>query len=249
MAGSAWDFKTDDTRAEETVNVFVIYCEDEVSEPCYFESFESEALRINVIGNQRSGHKNLQYTVTKCIEAGYMEFAEGSYRLKNMITENLWCVYDRDLENVDLTQIQRENNTGWSLAIQNGLNAGLKVAWSNDAFELWVLLHFEDITPAEAQHRNFIYDRLTDIFKNLTPTTDSLKRFTTHSHFSYKGAFKKRSSFEEFVLPELKKRTADALLRATKLAAHYSNETTFHERNPCTMVHTLVTELLANGGK
>ena len=35
MAGSAWDFKTDDTRAEETVNVFVIYCEDEVNEPCY----------------------------------------------------------------------------------------------------------------------------------------------------------------------------------------------------------------------
>lgn len=249
MADNPWDLKTDDTRAEETVNIFVIYCEDDVSEPVYFNSFASDTLRVNAIGNQRAGHLNLQSTVAKCMEAGYMEYTAVGYRLKNMVTENLWCVYDRDLESTDPARILPENNTGWTIAIQNALDAGLKVAWSNDAFELWILLHFEDITPTQAQHRDDVYERLTEIFKSLQPGSDALKAYCSHEFFNYKGAMKKKRGFLEFVLPEVKSRTAIAIQRAVALAAAYSGDMPFHDRNPCTMVHTLVSDLLANGGK
>lgn len=249
MAENPWDIKTDDTRAEETVNVFVIYCEDDVSEPIYFNSFASDVLRVHAIGNQRSGHLNLQATVAKCMAAGYMEFTSNDgYRPKNMITENLWCVYDRDLEHTDLTQIDPEKNAGWSVAIVSATKLGLKVAWSNDAFELWILLHFENIAPAQAQHRNYIYERLTEIFKTIIPGTPQLKAFTAHQQFNYKGGFKRKSAFEEFVLPELKSRTAIAIERAVELAAAYNDTTQYHDCNPCTMVHLLVKDLLANGG-
>lgn len=248
MVVSAWDIKTDDARTVETVNVFVIYCEDEVNEPLYFSSFASETLRVNAIGNQRAGHLNLQATVAKCMEAGYMEYTTVGYRLKNMVTENLWCVYDRDLESPDLTKILADNNTGWTLAINNAFTAGLKVAWSNDVFELWILLHFEEIAPAMAQHRDYIYDRLTQIFKNLD-TGSNLKAFTAHEQFNYKGAMKKKNAFLEFVLPEIKSRTAIAIERAKVLAAAYPQATEFHQCNPCTMVHLLVNDLLANGGQ
>lgn len=249
MTVAPWDIKTDDARAAETVNVFVIYCEDSVSEPIYFSSFASETLRVNAIGNQRAGHLNLQATVAKCMEAGYMEYTKVGYRLKNMITENLWCVYDRDLENTDLVQILPENNIGWTLAIANAVNAGLKVAWSNDTFELWILLHFEEITPAQARHRDYIYDRLTEIFRNLDPGTNELKAFSAHQFFNYQGAMKKKGAFLEFVLPEIKSRTTIAIERARALAAAYPETTEFHECNPCTMVYLLVTDLLANGGR
>ena len=249
MTDQPWNLKTTDEREEETVNLFVIFCEDKVSEPEYFNSFASDTLRISARGDQRAGYHNVGATVKSCVEAGYMEFSIDGYRLKNMVTENLWCVYDRDLENQDLTQIDHQDNVEWDLAIQTATRSGLKVAWSNDAFELWVLLHFENILPAQAQHRNYIYERLTDIFKNLEPGTAALKVFTAHQKFNYKGAFKKKSSFEEFVLPELKGRTAMAIERATTLAAAYGEDTAYHERNPCTMVFQLVQDLLTNGGK
>jgi len=250
MAENPWDLRTDDSRSEETVNLFVIFCEDDVSEPIYFSSFASERLRINAIGNQRGGHLNLQATIAKCMESGYMEFtAPDGYRLKNMVTEHLWCVYDRDLESTDLKQIDPEKNVGWSMAIIAAQKSGVKVAWSNDAFELWILLHFESISARQAQHRNYIYERLTDIFRNLAPASEELKKFTGHAHYNYKGAFKRKGLFEEFVLPELKSRTAIAIERAVALAAEYSEMTEFHDRNPCTMVYQLVKDLLANGGR
>lgn len=250
MAGNSWDIKTNDTRSEEAINLFIIFCEDDVSEPTYFNSFATEILRVSSIGNQKSGHQNLQATITKCMESGYMEFSvtEG-YRLKNMVTEHLWCVYDRDLENTDLSQIDPQKSVGWSAAIVMANKAGLKVAWSNDAFELWILLHFETITPKQVRHRDYIYDRLTHIFKTLSSAAVPLKEFTGHKHFNYKGAFKRKSLFLEFVLPELKKRTGIAIERAMQLAAEYGENTEFHDQNPCTMVHLLVKDLLAYGGE
>jgi len=205
-------------------------------------------LIVNAKGNKRSGKLNLEETVKDCLDAGYMEFLSDGYHIKNMVTENLWCVYDRDFEKKDLGSIDRGDNIAWDIAIQSAQRTGLNVAWSNDAFELWVLLHFESVTPAQAQHRDLVYDRLTEVFKSLDPVSAELKAFTSHQHFNYKGAFKRRSPFEEFVLPELRKRTVDAIQRASTLAAAYSENMPFHSRNPCTMVHVLIQDMLANGG-
>lgn len=133
MTVEPWDIKTDDLRAAETINVFVIFCGDAVSEPAYFNSFASENLKINAKGNKRGGRFNVIATIQDCIDAGYMEFSEDGYRLKNMVTENLWCVYDRDFENTDLTQIKDSDNIDWNLSIQAAQKSGLKVGWSNDA--------------------------------------------------------------------------------------------------------------------
>lgn len=247
MAVDPWDIKTDDSRQEDTVNVFVIFCEDAVSEPSYFNSFATDQLRINARGNYRSARLNLGATVKDCLEDGYMEFTSAGYQLKNMVTENLWCVYDRDLENSDLTMITEENNLQWSLAIQTAQKAGLKLAWSNDAFELWILLHFEDIDPNTAQHRDYIYNRLTEVFKTMADASDTLKSFTAYEHFNYKGGMKRKSTFEEFVLPQLKSRTEIAIERAKNLADKFGDAMPYHQRNPCTQVYLLVQDLLANG--
>lgn len=55
--------------------------------------------------------------------------------------EKIWLVYDKDdfpEDNFDNTQIAVENR-------KDSLNK-IKVAWSNESFELWILWHFQDYT-------------------------------------------------------------------------------------------------------
>ncbi|SDF60993.1 RloB family protein [Chitinophaga filiformis] len=250
MAGhiNPWDVKTDDARKEDTINLYIIFCEDAVSEPVYFRSFQNDNLKINAIPNQRKGKLNLEATVTQCKKDGLIEFAENGYRIKDDRTENIWCVYDRDFEHADLAMVQPAKNTAWDLAIQTASTAGLKLAWSNDAFELWILLHFEEIAPGQPVHRDYIYERLTEIFKAIQPRDAALDAIIKHPKFGYKDSFKHLNAFYTHILPLLKGKTNEALHRAATLAAYHNGNTTFYERNPCTLVHTLVTELLANGG-
>lgn len=242
MKEESWDIQQNDSRTPDTTIVFIIFCEDAVSEPIYFRSFQNENVKVNAIPNQRKGKLNLMATVQQCVSDGLIIFDDG-YRLADGVTENIWCVYDRDFENTDLSLVKPEHNVEWDISIQTALSAGLKIAWSNDAFELWVLLHFEDITPGQAMHRNFVYERLTEIFKVIQPRTAALDEITTHQMFNYKYGFKTNQNFITFVLPILKQNTQQALERAKKLTDGYNSGHPFHERNPCTMVYQLTQAL------
>jgi len=239
-----WDEITSDERIPDTQTVFIVFCEDSVSEPYYLRSFQHDGLKVNAIPNQRKGKLNLNATVSQCVEDGLMVFNDG-YSIKEGITQEIWCVYDRDAENEDLSQVNPHHSTEWDLAIQTAKKAGLQIAWSNDAFELWILLHFEDIAPGNAVHRNFIYERLTAVLKDIKPQTEEFAVITSKDTFYYKHAFKGTYNFITFMLPLLKERTQDAIQRAEKLATHYDNSTPYHNRNPYTLVYQLITKLLA----
>ncbi|MBW8683323.1 RloB family protein [Chitinophaga rhizophila] len=248
MAQNPWDIKTNDERPSETINVFIIFCEDAVSEPEYFRSFQTDKLKVNPIGNARWGKLNLYETIKQCLADGLMEFKADAYRIKEGVTDNIWCVYDRDANNKDLDLVTEEKKIPWSVSIQTATETGLNIAWSNDAFELWILLHFEDIEPGKPVHRDYIYQRLTEIFKIIQPRSPELDELTGNPQFYYKYGFKRLKYFADHVLSKMKPLTPVAIERAEKLAAYYQNDIPFHERNPCTMVHLLVKELMANDG-
>ncbi len=46
-----WDIKTNDERESDTIVNFVIFCEDSVSEPVYFNYFETDKIKVNCIKN------------------------------------------------------------------------------------------------------------------------------------------------------------------------------------------------------
>ena len=128
---------------------------------------------------------------------------------------------------------------------------GIKVAWSNDAFELWILLHFNEINPdlPENKLRKTYYDNLTQIFRNLSEKNEYLTKALQHTSFNYKKDLKRESNFRYIVRPEIIPNTSLAIQRAKTLEAHYSNDQPNHEKAPCTMVHHLVEALLLAGGK
>lgn len=99
---------------------FLIVCEGDKTEPNYFRSFRlpGDVIEIKVQGVAKDPGKLVQ-------EANAFNEREDY--------DQVWCVFDRD----DWTP---EN---FSNAISSAEIKGFKVAYSNEAFELWYVLHFE----------------------------------------------------------------------------------------------------------
>jgi len=247
LSPAPWDLLPDDNRTADGLRMFIIFCEDEHHECLYFQSFEKSIpdLKVNAIPNVRSKKLNLNATIGICGQKGLIGFENNSYSILPGTTEHIWCVYDRDMESENWVDINVQEHIDFDTAIMVGEQAGLKIAWSNDVFELWLLLHFEDVPTDRILHRNYVYDRLTDIFKNQLPKDEEMQKLTANATFNYKTNMKRRERFISQVIPALQSRTADAIERAERLENSFNSSQQFHQRNPCTMVHHLVKEIQA----
>jgi hypothetical protein len=240
-----WNLKVDDTRLSDTLPTFIIFCEDEVSEPIYFKYFETSRIKVNPVGGQKSKMENVLKAIHHCISEDLMEFVGGVYKLKQEDT-HVWSVFDRDKDNNDF------GSTVFEKAIELAKTSGIKVAWSNDSFELWVLLHFDDIDPEDLTNtmRSAYYEKLSSIFKSLPEPNEDLQRAILHKSFNYKKDLKQGNNFRNIVRPTIIGNIREAIERAKKLEEYHSAEgKPNHEKSPCTLVHHLVLELLEFGGK
>jgi hypothetical protein len=125
-ANKPWEQKSPGRRpaATQERRRVLIVCEDSKSACYYFKSFKIDPKRAEVfpVGTGM----NTDSLVAEAI------------RLKDIAAQacqpysEVWCVFDRDsfpLENYDR-------------AFQMARAKGIKVAWANEAFEIWYLLHF-----------------------------------------------------------------------------------------------------------
>jgi hypothetical protein len=188
-----WELNVSDFRSADQITNYIIFCEDEVSEPYYFNSFQvGDKLRINAIPNQKQGKLNLDNTIAHCHSNGLIEFREDNYQLVAEHNDNIWCVYDRDMESEQFDDIRKSHSIAFDTAIVAARKAGLNIAWSNDGFELWVLLHFEKVPADKLLHRNYYYSRLTTIFKNIHPENPEFQDLVNNQYFNYKNILKKK---------------------------------------------------------
>lgn len=103
---------------------FLIVCEGENTEPSYFNKFKLSTATVKAIGE---GYNTLSL-VNRTTEIVAEEQAKGR------IYDFVWCVFDRDSFSA------KEFND----AIRQAEANGYSVAYSNQAFEYWFILHFED---------------------------------------------------------------------------------------------------------
>lgn len=235
-----WNIKKEDTRKADSLPTFIIFCEDEVSEPIYFQYFETSRIKVNPIKNQKSKIDNVFKAICYCEKNGLMESKDGLLCLQSDLAQ-VWCVFDRDIESND-SEIQK-GNISFDESIETAINKGFKVAWSNDAFELWVLLHFEDVDLANEnfKQRKTYYDKLTDIFKSAANPNQDLVDALKHQSFSYKQDFKHENNFRNIVRNEIIGKTKEAIIRAVHLEEYHATVNIHnHDKSPCTMVHHLV---------
>jgi hypothetical protein len=171
---------------------FLIVCEGEKTEPNYFKSFRVVSARIYVEGFGANPSKLIE-------EAKRLNDREGGY-------DQVWCVFDRD-------DFPKQD---FNSAIINAEKEGFKVAYSNEAFELWYVLHFEFLNTG-------------------IPRKDYIQKLDK----LLKHQYKKNS---EAIYDEIKKHQTTAIKNAENLLDQYQPQNAVND-NPSTTVHLLVKEL------
>jgi hypothetical protein len=100
----------------------LIVCEGQKTEPSYFNQFRVRSAHITAVGH---GY-NTESLVQKTYEIVQKALTDGN------VYDQVWCVLDKD------------DHDKFDQAIKLAKQYGFGIAYSNQAFEYWLLLHFND---------------------------------------------------------------------------------------------------------
>ncbi len=172
---------------------FLIVCEGAKTEPNYFRSFRVPKVVIDIQG--------LGQNPTKLVQSAKELKSQGDDDY-----DQVWCVFDRD------SWTKQDFNS----AISNAEKYGFEVAYSNEAFELWYVLHFEFLNTG-------------------IPREDYMKKLT----FLLGKKYQKNSGN---IYDDLIDRQDTAIKNAKKLLKQYEPQNP-EQDNPSTTVHLLIEQL------
>lgn len=177
---------------------FLIVCEGAKTEPNYFKGFKlGDVCEVNIQGVGENPSKLID-SAEKFNQKRKQEIEE-EY-------DQVWCVFDRD----DWPPNDFNN------AIHKAKSKGFKVAYSNEAFELWYVLHFEFLDTG-------------------IPRQDYCSKLTNHLNRKYEKN-------DENIYIELLNKQHTALRHAKTLLNQYEPVHPSKD-NPSTTVHLLVEAL------
>jgi hypothetical protein len=185
---------------------FLIVCEGEKTEPAYFRALEKSlpkgAIELEIDG---SGLNTLG------LVAHAIKYRDRSCR--NF--DRVWVVFDRD-------EFPEDN---FDNAIAKATANNINCAWSNQAFELWFVLHFQFVnTPTDRE------DYKKTIEKEVVERSGN-------KAYKYE-----KNDPKTFALLKKHGDIMQAVRWASKLIASYDN-TKRSSHNPGTTVHELINEL------
>lgn len=103
--------------------------------------------------------------------------------------ENVWLVYDKDdfpEDDFDNTQFSAEGRK----------NSRIRVAWSNESFELWLLLHFQDY---DADNGRMVYIEKLNQYMDYSKTREDLYEVVTDLGSLENAKKRARNQYNNFV--------------------------------------------------
>ena len=124
----------------------LIVCEGENTEPSYFNQFRITSARVKSVGEG--------YNTVSLVNRALALAQQGNY-------DQVWCVFDKD----DF------NDNDFNSAIQIAVANNFGVAYSNQSFEYWLILHFND-HQGGGMHRDSYNDKINEHLKPLKVTYD-----------------------------------------------------------------------------
>lgn len=187
---------------------FLIVCEGKKTEPNYFRAFTerwSEVKEIKVAGCGCS-------TCQLIIEA--KKLREKLEHERQVSFDRVWLVFDKD-EFKDFNK-----------AIADAKKEGMNCAWSNQAFELWYVLHFQYL------------DTGVDRKQYIEMIEDKVRKASKNKKFKYK-----KNAVGFYQILQEHGDEEQATKRAQKLREIREEEKNYAAHNPRTEVDLLVDEL------
>ncbi len=170
---------------------FLIVCEGEKTEPNYFRGFRVPKEIVEIVGLGANTVGIVKEAIRRDAEEGY---------------DQVWCVFDRDSFPA--------NN--FNDALNLARKSSIRVAYSNQCFELWYLLHFNYYHTAISR-KDYI-NKLTKVL-------------------GYKYEKNSETAYDDLIT-----RQSEAILNARRLLREYSPAKPLTD-DPSTTVHLLVQQL------
>ena len=127
------------TGKKEQLPIILIVCEGERTEPNYFDQFEVTNITIDPRGIGDNTLRLVKYAINESKRNDY---------------DQVWCVFDKD-------SFPKDN---FNNAVQLAQNNDFGIAYSNESFELWYILHFEYLNSQIT--RDQYIKKLNNIFKS-----------------------------------------------------------------------------------
>lgn len=173
------------------------------TEAAYFKHFKNAAgPRIEVYDGKVSQLSLVQEAI------GLRKEALNNKSYDNCIDET-WAVFDRDIDARKTTDKQTFN-----AALDLAERENIHIAYSNDSFELWFLIHFQDVSGN--MHRSIVEEKLKKHLPNYKHGNDIFDKINNH-------------------YPQ-------ALRRAEQMLSEVEG-TPPVDANPCTTIHLLTEKL------
>ncbi len=217
------DFKRNKNDKSKVPDV-IISCEDSISAPTYFQIIVDKLIKEKKITQDSFvivPHDGI--THPSGVLAKLKDYKDDNGKIyKNF--EHKWIVIDRDKERVNGGGHKAED---FNLAIQKAKSKkaiyNVEVAYANDSFELWYLLHFDYRCTAILRD---------DINKELIK---KLKEKNSHKFSKLTKQNIKNNNYTKYVFDEILENQENAINNAERLLETYGEND-----NPSTTVHKLV---------
>ncbi|WP_314809126.1 RloB family protein [Segatella oris] len=188
---------------------FLIVCEGEKTEPNYFRAF---------IDNRRSEVKEVNVKGCGCSTCQLINEAkkirEKLEHERPVSFDRVWLVFDKD-EFKDFNK-----------AIEDAKKEGMNCAWSNQAFELWYVLHFQYLVTG------------VDRKQYIEMIEDKVRKASKSKKFKYK-----KNDKDFYQILQEHGDEEQAIKRAQRLRGIRGEEKNYAAHNPRTEVDLLVDEL------
>ena len=207
----------------------LIACEDSVSSPAYFRM---------IIQKLIEERKITQDSIVIVLHDGSTHPTGVLKNLKNYKNEygktykdfeHKWIVIDRDIERVNGGGHTAEDfNNAIENAKNKRSNLNIEVAYANDSFELWYLLHFEYRNTA------ILRDDIIEV------VIERLKQLDAHKFSRLNKDNIKQANYTEMIYKVLLPMQNNAIKNATRLIESYGDDHNPERDNPSTTIHNLV---------
>lgn len=200
------EYKKRERRSRLGICRILIVCEGVRTEPDYFRAF-NKIQRGSIVYEVTTGGGGIN--TMNVVDEAIKQRAIAEY-------DSVWAVFDKD----DFTPDK------FNGAIVKARDKGINCAWSNQAFELWYLLHFHN--RVTAMHRDDYKKAISDAVNKKRGTKD------------YKYA---KNDAQNYQIVTTHGCQEDAIQRAESLHKNCTDEK-YHTHNPCTLVYKLVLQLI-----
>ena len=213
-----------------TIDDIIIACEDSVSSPTYFRMIIDYLIKKKYITQNSLVIAKHKHTNPKGVLQDLKEHNQDGKKYYDF--DHKWIVIDRDVEMTNAGGHSKEDfNNALKNAKSKKSNLNIQVAYANDSFELWYLLHFQYINSA--------------IFRDkiLKQVITKLKELDSYKFAKLNKDNIKQENYTKMIFETLEPLQHKAIQNAKKLLKSYDDSHNPQEDNPSTTIHLLVETL------